>query len=58
MLPTVLMGSYLGVIINVILPALILQVVLTILLIGLTIQSSLKAREIFKKENVVKLRQK
>lgn len=37
MLPSVLIGSYIGVIFNVWFPALILQVVLTVLLIALTI---------------------
>jgi len=51
MLPTVMMGSYIGVIMNAMLPDLILQVLLTLLLGFLTVQSSLKARDIFKKEN-------
>lgn len=57
MLPTVMMGSFLGVIMNAMLPELILQVCLTLLLAFLTVQSALKAREIFKKEND-KIRQK
>lgn len=51
MLPTVMMGSYIGVIMNAMLPPLILQVCLTLLLGFLTVQSTLKARDIFKKEN-------
>jgi uncharacterized protein YacL len=51
MLPTVMMGSFIGVIMNAYLPDLILQVLLTLLLAFLTIQSFLKARDIFKKEN-------
>ncbi len=51
MLPTVMMGSYIGVIMNAMLPDLILQICLTLLLVFLTVQSSMKAREIFKKEN-------
>ena len=51
MLPTVMMGSFVGVIMNAMLPELILQVLLTLLLAFLTVQSGLKAREIFNKEN-------
>jgi uncharacterized membrane protein YfcA len=51
MLPTVMMGSFIGVIMNAMLPDLILQILLTLLLAFLTFQSSMKAREIFKKEN-------
>lgn len=52
MLPTVMMGSFIGVIMNAMLPDLILQVLLTLLLGFLTVQSGLKATDIFKKENV------
>jgi uncharacterized membrane protein YfcA len=51
MLPTVMMGSFIGVIMNAMLPELVLQICLTLLLGFLTVQSALKAREIFKKEN-------
>ena len=51
MLPTVMMGSFLGVIMNAMLPDLILQILLTLLLGFLTVQSSMKARDIFNKEN-------
>ena len=52
MLPTVLMGSFLGVLINVTFPPIILQIVLTLLLAMIAIQSGRKGVEIFKKENV------
>jgi uncharacterized membrane protein YfcA len=52
MLPTVLLGSFLGALVLILVPPLILQVLLTSLLIFLTTQCALKAREIFKKENL------
>ena len=51
MLPAVMMGSMVGVLANVMLPSLVLQSSLTLLLIFLTIQSGLKARQIYNKEN-------
>lgn len=51
MLPTVMMGSFVGVIMNAAMPDLILQVCLTLLLGFLTVQSAFKAREIMRKEN-------
>ena len=51
MLPTVMMGSFIGVIMNAILPDLILSICLTLLLSFLTVQSGVKASQIFKKEN-------
>lgn len=51
MQPTVLMGSFLGVLVNVVLPSIILESCLTLLLIFLTVQSAIKARQIYKKEN-------
>ena len=53
MLPTVMMGSYFGVLVNMIVPSLIQHVVLTIMLFILCVQSSLKARQIFNKETVI-----
>lgn len=44
MLPTVMMGSLIGVLLNVILPAMILQIILSFLLLVLSIQSGFKAR--------------
>ena len=52
MLPTVMMGSFIGVIMNAAMPDLVLQICLTLLLGFLTVQSLLKAREILKKENL------
>jgi len=51
MLPTVMMGSFIGVIMNAAMPDLILQICLTLLLAFLTVQSAFKARDIFRKEN-------
>ena len=51
MLPTVLIGSLIGVFMNLILPELVLQMSLTILLIFLTVQSGGKAMQIYQKES-------
>jgi uncharacterized membrane protein YfcA len=51
MLPTVLMGSILGVFFNVIFPSIILNFCLSALLLILTVQSSFKASTIYKKES-------
>ena len=58
MLPTVVIGSSIGVLFNLAIPTLFLQIVLTLLLIILTIQSSLKARQIFKRETAILNKQK
>ena len=52
MLPSVMMGSMLGVLANQALPALVLQTSLTVLLLFLTYQASFKARQIYMKENI------
>ena len=49
--PTVLMGSFIGVIFNTWFPDLLIQIILTLLLFFLTTQAGLKARDILKKEN-------
>jgi len=51
MLPTVLMGSFFGVIINVIFPPLILLVILALVLIFIAFRSAIKAKEIYLNEN-------
>jgi uncharacterized membrane protein YfcA len=51
MMPTVLMGSFIGVMFNTALPDLIIQIVLALLLFFLSVQAGLKARQIYKKEN-------
>lgn len=51
MLPTVLVGSITGVFLNKILPELILNILLTLLLAGLTLMASTKAKSIYKKES-------
>ncbi len=51
MMPTVLMGSFIGVIFNKMLPDLVIQIILTLLLFFLTTQAGLKARDILRKEN-------
>ena len=56
MMPMVLVGSFCGVIINIILPDFVLSIILTILLIGLAIQSLRKGVQLYKKETVNKLK--
>jgi uncharacterized membrane protein YfcA len=51
MMPTVLMGSFIGVMFNTALPDLIIQIVLALLLFFLSVQAGLKARQVYKKEN-------
>ena len=53
MLPSVLIGSYLGVIFNVAFPSLILVIILTLLLSALSIQAGLQSIKIFKNETKV-----
>jgi uncharacterized membrane protein YfcA len=50
MLPTVLVGSISGVLFNMLLPSLVLQILLTVLLLFLSIQSGFKAKAIYMKE--------
>jgi uncharacterized membrane protein YfcA len=51
MMPTTLAGAQIGAIILVIMPDLFIQIILTIVLAFLTVQSGCKAHEITKKEN-------
>jgi uncharacterized membrane protein YfcA len=51
MLPTVLIGAMLGVFFNIIFPEPVIIIVLTALLVFLAINSGLKAKDIYKKEN-------
>jgi len=43
MMPMVLVGSFVGVLVNIYLPATVLSIILTLLLLGLAIQSLSKA---------------
>lgn len=52
MMPMVLVGSFVGVIVNIYLPALVLSSILFLLLFVLVIQSTGKAASLFKKETV------
>ena len=52
MMPLVLVGSFVGVLVNIILPPIILSAILTVILILLTAQSYYKARQIYNKETV------
>ena len=56
MLPTVLIGSMTGVLFNMLLPPLILQICLTVLLIVLTLQSYKKTRQIFRTESEAEIK--
>jgi uncharacterized membrane protein YfcA len=51
MLPTVLLGSTIGVFLNMLLPSIILQFTLALLLVGLCIQSIFKAKNIYDNES-------
>lgn len=51
MLPTVLMGSMVGVMFNVMMPSTYLKSILVILLIILAIQSGIKAYYVYQKES-------
>lgn len=51
MLPTVLIGSYLGVIFNIVFPILFLLIILTLLLLALTVFSTLKSIKMYKTES-------
>ena len=52
MMPMVLVGSFVGVLLNIYLPSLVLAIILLSLLLFLSIQSLLKAFTIYKKETV------
>jgi hypothetical protein len=51
MMPTVLMGSFIGVWFNIVLPEIAIQIILALLLFFLTFQAGTKVVEIYKKEN-------
>ena len=51
MMPTVLLGSFIGAFLNVILPPLIIVICLTVLLFGMSIQSAIKSVEMYRKES-------
>lgn len=51
MMPTVLMGSFIGVWFNIMLPDMAIQVILALLLFFLTFQAGTKAMEVYRKEN-------
>lgn len=51
MMPAVLMGSFIGVWFNIMLPEMAIQVILALLLFFLTFQAGTKAMEVYRKEN-------
>jgi hypothetical protein len=53
MLPTVLMGSFIGVIINTVFPSVILTAGLTVICLIISIQAAFKAYSLFKKESIL-----
>ena len=53
MMPLVLVGSFVGVLVNIMLPPVLLSLFLTIILILLTAQSLKKGVQIYKKETIV-----
>lgn len=52
MLPTVLVGSTLGILFNIVFPQVVIQICLTLFLSFMLIQSLFKFREIYKNENL------
>jgi uncharacterized membrane protein YfcA len=52
MMPMVLVGSFVGVIINLYFPAVLLCIILTLLLIFLSVQSLFNGRDIYRKETI------
>jgi len=54
MLPVVLLGTFIGVQLNIIIPNTILLVILTLLLVFLSVKTSLKARQMFTEETKAK----
>lgn len=56
MMPMVLVGSFVGVLINIMLPDFVLSIILTVLLLGLAIQSLKKGVQLYKKETINKLK--
>ena len=56
MLPLVLVGSFVGVIFNIMLPSIILSIMLTIVLVLLTFQSARKGCQLYSKESEKKRR--
>ena len=53
MLPLVLVGSFVGVLFNIVLPSVVLSVMLTVVLGLLTFQSGMKALQMYRRESVV-----
>jgi len=51
MMPTCLCGAQIGAFILILFPSIIIQIILTLMMFGLTIQSTFKAISITKKEN-------
>lgn len=52
MMPTVLVGSFVGVLVNILMPGVVLSIILTAFLLFLSFQTLFKALQIFKKENI------
>lgn len=52
MLPTVLVGSTLGILFNIVFPQVVIQICLTLFLSFMLVQSLFKFKEIYKKENL------
>jgi len=50
MMPLVLVGSFCGVLVNIILPPILLSLLLTVVLVLLTAQSFMKGKQIYHKE--------
>ena len=50
MMPLVLVGSFVGVLLNIMLPPILLSTILTIILMLLTVQSYFKGKQIYNRE--------
>ena len=56
MMPLVLVGSFVGVLLNIMLPPILLSTILTIILMLLTVQSFFKGKQIYNKETAALVR--
>ena len=58
MMPLVLVGSFVGVLLNIMLPPVLLSTILTIILMLLTVQSYFKGKQIYNRETAQILQRK
>ena len=58
MMPLVLVGSFVGVLLNIMLPPVLLSTILTIILMLLTVQSYFKGKQIYNRETAAQMLRK